>query len=69
MIGLLRAIMGIAGAIASYIGDKQLMDAGEAKAISRNISATLEQIDKARAARKSVKHDADSVRDDPHNRD
>lgn len=45
------------------------MAAGEARAIARGLRETNERIDKARAARRAVKHDPGSVREDPRNRD
>lgn len=66
---ILKAVLGIAGAIASYMERQQLLDAGAAIAIKDNLNDTLVKIRKADAARNSVKHDHDSVRDDSNNRD
>jgi len=69
MIGLFKAFLMVTGAIARYVERKQLMDAGEAKHAREALEATLRAVDRAQRARRSVKHDADSVRDDPDRRD
>jgi len=63
--GLVKIVSGIVG----YLGNRQLLDAGEAKGINLGLTKTLAQIDKARAARRAVDHSSDSVSVDPDNRD
>jgi hypothetical protein len=69
LIGLLRAILGLANVVARHIERRQLMAAGEAKMVASYLEATLVAVDRAMAARRSVDHSSDSVRDDPDNRD
>lgn len=66
---LLRLFLSAASSIAELVKNKQLMDAGAAKAVLRGIKEADDAIRKARDARANVSHDPDSVRDDPHNRD
>lgn len=63
--GLIKLINLITG----YMRDRQLLEAGEAKAISDSLSVAQSQIHSALAARRAVKHDSGSVRDDSRNRD
>jgi len=51
MIKLLSAILSLASAIANYLKDKQLMDAGEAKAILKGLNDADKAIAKANVAR------------------
>ncbi len=64
---ILKGLLGLAGAIANYIKDKQLIDAGQAIAISNTLKEANEQIVKADNARRNV--DVSRVHDDPNNRD
>lgn len=69
MIGLIRALLSAVDALTRYARDRQLIEAGEARAALEGAQRALDAIDRARAARAAVRHDADSVRDDPSNRD
>jgi len=64
-----KLLLQVAGSLTRYMQQRQLIGAGEAKAIAANLSEANENLDEALAARRAVKHDADSLRDDPHRRD
>lgn len=68
-LALLSGIIKLAGNLADYLGDRQLLKAGEHKAVRANLEKILEDIAKARTARRAVKSDPDSLRNDPANRD
>ena len=68
-LGLLRLVLTIADKLSEIVRDKQLLDAGEARAISHNLQEGMKRVEMAQKARGSVKHDPDSVRADPDNRD
>lgn len=68
-LSLIAALVKLANLALGYASNNQLMDAGAAKAIATNLQGTLDAIDKANAARRSVDHSADGVRSDPDNRD
>lgn len=57
-----RLFLEIASRVAGYLRDKQLLDAGEAKATARFTGAALENINEANRARVSA---ADGVFTDP----
>lgn len=65
----LSALLKLANLLAGYLRDKQLLEAGEARAISESLSVAQSRVQVAMAARAAVKHDPDSVRNDPYNRD
>lgn len=69
MLTLLKLLLSLSSSLADYLGRRQLLKAGEAKAIADNLYDTLQKLNKADAARRAVKHDPDSVREDPDNRD
>ena len=69
MIGFIRALLSVVDGLTRYARDKQLIDAGEARAALKGTTTALDAIDRARRARAAVRHDAGSVRDDPANRD
>lgn len=66
---LLPLVVKLAGRIAKYMADKQLMDAGAYKNIAKNNEKTLQNIKAAHDARYGVAIDGDSLRDDKNNRD
>ena len=65
----LRALLSIANALAGYMANRQLMQAGEARAVSEGLRKAHDAIARAQAARRAVNDDPDSVRDDEFNRD
>lgn len=66
---VLKLFLIIADKLATYLGNKQLMDAGEAKSVSAQLKGAMDATQRAIAARNAVRDDADSVRNDPFNRD
>ena len=66
---LLGALLSIADALAGYLANRQLLEAGEAKATAEGLRKAHEAIKRAQDARRGVSTDPDSVRDDPFNRD
>lgn len=56
---LLRTVLSLAEGIARYIANKQLMDAGEAKSILRQVRKSNEKTKKAINIRKNTRLDAD----------
>jgi cytochrome c556 len=44
-LGILKAVLQLANGIAGIVKDKQLMDAGEAKAMARNLSELASRLD------------------------
>ena len=68
-LSLLKGLVSAVGFLAKFMADRQLIEAGEYKAIAMNNERTLEKVKLARDARRAVKHDRDSVRNDPNNRD
>lgn len=69
ILSVLRLVLSIADTLIGYAKDRQLLSAGEALYASKSLARTSELVSKALAARRRVKHDAVSVRDDPDNRD
>lgn len=64
---LLKILLEIVGAIAKYAHDKQLIEAGEAKAMLKGLEDANEAIKRANHARANV--DSLPVESDPNNRD
>jgi len=67
VVALLRLFLSVAGYIAKYISDKQLMEAGVAQATLEGIENAKNAIARANAARANV--DSVPVDADPNNRD
>ena len=73
-LAILRALLGLSSSLATYLQEKQLLDAGEAKAISESLKNAQEATNKARKARNaaiSKFDDTDGLpdNDDPNLRD
>ena len=68
-LGLISAGLKIITAIVGYARDARLLRAGAAEAVAARLIATQEAVLRAQAARRGVRHDADSVRADPDRRD
>lgn len=69
---ILGALLKLASRIAEIVRDKQLMDAGEAKAIARSLGEQNARLEKALAAGRAARSAAersDTVPDDGHRRD
>ncbi|MEK9751597.1 MAG: hypothetical protein VW338_00075 [Rhodospirillaceae bacterium] len=69
ILGILQAVLSLANTLMGYVSDRNLMDAGEAKSVAKGLSDAMDAIHRAKRARASVNMDADSLRDDPNNRD
>lgn len=50
-VAILRLILEVGSRVARYLGDKQLIDAGEAKAINANLTQSLDRIKHINEAR------------------
>ena len=64
---VLKGLLNLVNAVAKHMADKQLLDAGQYKAIAESNSHALKKIQAADLARRNVP--ADGVPDDPNNRD
>lgn len=60
--GILKALLGLASTIAGYLRERQLLDAGEAKAVARLSAEEQERVDAANRAALRAR-DADRVPD------
>ena len=67
-LAILKAVLVASGALLGWLKQRELLDAGEAQAISAHLTAALGEIEKANAARNtvraSVERDPASLRDD-----
>lgn len=68
-LSLLKLVLTVSASIAEIVEDKQLLDAGEAKNVAKTLREQNDRVEKALAARRAVKHDPDSLRNDPNRRD
>lgn len=71
IISLLKAVLSLASFLAKYLHDKQLLEAGEYKAIAENLSNANEKAEKADAARRAARKwpSPDELRGDENNTD
>lgn len=60
-ISIIQLVLKVVSSVADYLGNKQLLEAGEAKAISEGLRTTIENIGKANAARSEVRDNPDSA--------
>ncbi len=67
-ITVLKLLLSLAGTVATYLHNAKLMEAGQAKSILAGIHHAQRQTKIAADARANVKHDADSVSNDPDDR-
>lgn len=56
-IGLVQVLLGIVSTVASYLKDRQLIDAGVAEAVGTHLQGALDEIDKANKAGQAVESD------------
>lgn len=66
-VSILKILLELANKVASYVRDKQLMEAGAAQAILRGVNDANDAIDRADNARRN--YDSLPVESDPQNRD
>ncbi|MCA0944474.1 hypothetical protein LCM08_06085 [Salipiger pacificus] len=69
MLTILVLAVRLLNSLAGWAAKRQLMDAGAAIEFRRAMGSADDALETARAARASVDHGADSLRDDPDNRD
>lgn len=50
-LALLRLVLSLAQSLTSYLNNKRLIDAGEAKAIARQLESSLNAVERASTAR------------------
>jgi hypothetical protein len=58
-LGLIVSILQAVAEVTKFLGDRQLLKAGEAQAIADGLSQTIENVEKANAARADVLADPD----------
>ena len=68
-LAFLNFLLSLANAVAKYVGDKQLMDAGSAATIARNLNASLSILDRAKKARDRAVADFDKSGGMPDDKD
>lgn len=59
LVGLLKAVLGFASALTEYLRNRELLEAGEAKAIAEGLKNANEAIEEARRARRNAVRDFD----------
>jgi hypothetical protein len=67
-LAILKLLLTVAETLTGYMREKQLLDAGEAKNLARGLQEALHVIEEIKAAKRALKHDPDSVHNDPDNR-
>ena len=68
-LSLIKVVLSLANVLTRYARDRQLISAGEAKAVAKSATKSLEIIARAQAAKRRVRHDAASVQSDKFNTD
>lgn len=66
---LLQALLSVARVVADYLRDKQLIDAGEAKAIAEGLKGSLDAIERANKARSKAISRFDAANGVPDDKD
>lgn len=69
MLGLIKLLLSAVSQLSRYAADRQLIQAGEHKAIVSGIAEADDAIERARRAAAGVDHSRDGMRRDPDNRD
>lgn len=64
MIHLLKAIVSLAGALASYLAARQMLAAGEARAVAAQLREVLHNVEQAERAARAVDPDDPAFDDD-----
>ena len=67
-LSIFSGLLKLTGIISRMIERRGLMQQGEVRAAYRSSQETLGNVERAMDARRAVKHDARSVRDDPNRR-
>ena len=68
-LSILSGVLKLGSVLARICEQRGLMDAGEAKQLAKATADALAQVERAVAARRTVDHSTDAVRDDPDRRD
>lgn len=68
MLSFLKILLTLASTVATYLGNKQLLDAGEAKAIASALERAKHYVEKADSARRNVSVDSGSLQNDTNDR-
>lgn len=58
-LALLKVLLGLANSLTAYLNNKQLIDAGEAQAISEGLQNAQDAVQKAREARRTAVREFD----------
>jgi hypothetical protein len=69
LLSVLKAVLSLGNYLAKIAHDRQLLTAGEYKAIANASIEALNNVKAAKDARSGVSHDDDSLPNDPNNRD
>lgn len=69
ILSILSGVLKLASILARYAERRGLMNQGKVNAMAKANDKALKNVAKAQVARRSVRHDADGVRDDTDNRD
>ncbi len=65
---ILKLVLSLASSIAQYMERKQLLDAGEARQIAKNLTAASRKVEAAVKARNNVVHISEAAKHDKNNR-
>ncbi len=65
---LLKGLLTATVYVSKVLSNKKLLEAGAATQLNKTLLEEKKRVQKAIDARNSIKHDADSVSDDPNNR-
>ena len=67
-LSLLSSLIGGVVSFVKWLTNRQLLEAGEARQIIKNLEKEQERVKKAIDARRNVKHNADELLNDKNNR-
>lgn len=60
-LGIVKLVLAVIGSVADYLGNKKLLDVGQALAISEGLRATIDNMEKANAVRANIHAHPDSA--------
>lgn len=69
VLSLISGLIKIAGLIGNWLAERRLISQGKKEQMNESLRTWKDQVDRALDARRSVRSDADSLRDDPDRRD
>lgn len=67
-LSILKVALTLLASFAGWLGRKQLLEAGAAEQLQKNLLEERDRVEKANTVRNNLQHDADSVRTDKNNR-